>query len=139
MLVYVDSSAVMKRLAVEEESDDLERYLTNLVSRGHQMISSDLLEIELWRAAVRDGIDTAEVESSLEEVHLVGILPEVVEAAKGITQTIKALDSIHLATALLLKDEAEGEEAVEQVITYDSRMRAVAEELGFEVVSPGRP
>lgn len=139
MLVYVDTSALGQRLLDEPEKGALEEHLRDARARGDRLISSDLLDVEMSRIRVRMDLEQANVEAALEDIHLVGILPEVIESAKSISVPLKALDAIHLGTALLLKDEAEGEEAVEQVVTYDKRMRAVAEELGFDVVSPGRP
>ncbi|NYI79783.1 PIN domain-containing protein [Nocardioides panzhihuensis] len=139
MLVYVDTSAMAKRFADEPESDALDEHLNALIARGNTVISSVLLDVELTRVARRERLDPATVEAVLADVGLVGIFPEVLEAAKDIEFHLKALDSIHLGTALILQDEAEGDEAVEQVVTYDDQMARVAEKLGFEVVSPGRP
>lgn len=139
MLVYVDTSAMAKRFADEPESDALDGHLEAAMARGDTIISSVLLDIELTRVARRERVDPATVEAVLADVGLVGIFPEVIEAAKDIEYHLKALDSIHLGTALILQDEAEGDEAVEQIVTYDDQMARVAEKLGFEVVSPGRP
>ncbi|HEY9351851.1 MAG TPA: type II toxin-antitoxin system VapC family toxin [Nocardioides sp.] len=138
MLVYVDTSALGRILLNHADRPALEDHLDEVLERGDRLISSDLLDIELARLCVRMDLDPADVERVCEDVHFMGILPEVVESAKDIKQALKSLDAIHLGTALLLADEAEGEEAVEQVVTYDKRMAQVAEELGFEVVSPGR-
>lgn len=139
MLVYVDTSVLGQRLLDEPEKGDLEQHLQGVLARGDRLISSDLLDVEMSRIRVRMDLEQAGVDAALEDIHLIGILPEVIESAKSIGVPLKSLDAIHLGTALLLKDEAEGEEAVEQVVTYDKRMRTAAEELGFEVVSPGRP
>jgi uncharacterized protein len=139
MLVYVDTSAMAKRFADEPESDALDGHLEAVMARGDTIISSVLLDIELTRVARRERVDPATVEAVLADVGLVGIFPEVIEAAKDIEYHLKALDSIHLGTALILQDEAEGDEAVEQIVTYDDQMARVAEKLGFEVLSPGRP
>ncbi|MFJ9387266.1 type II toxin-antitoxin system VapC family toxin [Nocardioides sp. NPDC101246] len=138
MLAYVDTSAAAKLLLDEPERSPLRDHLRMLKDRGDRLISSDLLDVELARVCVRLGIDQAMADRIVASVHRMGILPEVIEEAKEIKQVIKSLDSIHLATALLLADEAEGEEAVEQFLTYDVNLARVAEELGFEVVSPGR-
>ncbi|GGR45791.1 putative nucleic acid-binding protein [Nocardioides luteus] len=138
MLVYVDTSALGRILVNHADRPALENYLDGVVARGDRLISSDLLDVELARLRVRMDLDPVDVERVCEGIHFMGILPEVVESAKDIEHTLKSLDAIHLGTALLLADEAEGEDAVEQVVTYDKRMVHVAEELGFEVVSPGR-
>lgn len=137
MLAYIDTSAAAKLLLNEPERPHLRDYLMVLKSRGDRLVSSDLLDVELARVCVRLGIDQALADRIVASVPRMGILPEVIEEAKEIKQMIKSLDAIHLGTALLLADEAEGEEAVEQFLTYDVTMARVAEELGFEVLSPG--
>lgn len=138
MLVYVDTSALGRILLGHADRPALEDYLDDVLERGDRLVASDILDIELARLRVRMDLDPVDVERVCEDVHFIGVLPEVVESAKDIEQTLKSLDAIHLGTAMLLADEAEGDEAVEQVVTYDKRMAQVAEELGFEVVSPGR-
>ena len=44
---------------------------------------------------------------------------------------LRALDSIHMATALSMKSEIEG------IITYDKEMVSAAVALGFKTLSPG--
>lgn len=139
MLAYIDTSAAAKLLLDEPERSSLRDHLQELKDRGDRLISSDLLDVELARICVRLGIDQALAGRIVASVSRMGILPEVIEEAKEIKQAVKSLDAIHLGTALLLAEEAEGDEAVEQIITYDDQMARAAEELGFEVVSPGRP
>jgi uncharacterized protein len=139
MLVYVDTSAMLKLLIEEPESAALETHLNKIVDDDGRVMSSVLLDIELTRVALRNGIARAHVDAIVQEVHLMGILPEVIDAAKNLTQSLKSLDAIHVGTASLLMEEAEGDEAIEQLVTYDRQMARAADELGFEVVSPGRP
>lgn len=138
MLVYVDTSAMLKLLVDEPESEALETHLNEVMDSGGRVMSSVLLDVELTRVALRSGIARADVEAIVREVHLMGILPEVIDAAKDLTQSLKSLDAIHVGTASLLMEEAEGDEAIEQLVTYDRQMVDAAEELGFKVVSPGR-
>lgn len=137
MLAYIDTSAAAKLLLNEPERSHLRDHLLQMKSRGDRLVSSDLLDVELARVCVRLGIDQALADRIVASVSRMGILPEVIEEAKEIKQMIKSLDAIHLGTALLLADEAEGDEAVEQFLTYDVNMARVAQELGFDVVSPG--
>lgn len=46
---------------------------------------------------------------------------------------LRSLDAIHLATALVLKGDAE----LDVFVTYDKRLLAVAAEHGLPVASPG--
>jgi hypothetical protein len=44
---------------------------------------------------------------------------------------LRSLDAIHLATALLIRDD------VETVLTYDARLRDAAEAHGLPTAAPG--
>lgn len=57
----------------------------------------------------------------------------VLTAAENLPAFIKlrALDSIHMATALSMKSEIEG------IITYDKEMVSAAVALGFKTLTPG--
>jgi hypothetical protein len=46
---------------------------------------------------------------------------------------LRALDAIHLATALEFRESCEG------VITYDIRMQEAARAAGLNVLAPGQP
>lgn len=49
--------------------------------------------------------------------------------AESIERHVKALDALHLATALLIGDQV-------TVATHDAQMRSAAEHLGLSVVDP---
>lgn len=135
-LVYVDSSAAVKRLVEEPESDAFERFMRQHLDAGHVLVTSALLALELHRLAFREGISQLEVQTVVRNFSTVAISRQVLELAAGIRHQIKALDAIHLGTALALREEDAPDSGVEQVITYDRSMMRTAARLGFEVVSP---
>ena len=56
--------------------------------------------------------------------------PTVLERAlEPFPNPVRALDAIHLSSALYLRDRGEDVE----VATYDTRMRITAQEMGFEL------
>lgn len=128
MPVYLDSSAAVKLIVREPESEALERWL-----RPYDVLaSSTLLRTELLRA-VRRGAPRriAQVRAALTAFTLRAVDDEILDAAGDIPPTsIRSLDAIHLATALRLADE------LDAIVTYDRRMMEAAGLLGLPVASP---
>lgn len=125
---YLDTSAALKLLVEEAESDALAREID---AAAPDLVACWLLETELRRAAQRepvltqqdvsdllDGVDLYEVPSSL--FREAGLLPGA---------NLRSLDALHLAAAVRI--------GVEHVVTYDLRMIASARLLGVGVLSPG--
>lgn len=128
MATYLDSSAAVKLLFDEAESEALRRYLDGTV----RWASSALLRPELVRAAKRlnaDGIGFAY--SLLGSVELRDVDDEVLDRAAEISPiVVRTLDAIHVATASLLGPD------LEALVTYDSRMTQAARLYGLPVASP---
>ena len=135
MRVYVDSSALIKRVAVESESDALEEALRRHVDADDALVSSSLSWIEVSRALRghvsgehRDTIAAA-VEDALSGVAERPITTDVVSLARRIGPAVlRSLDAIHLATAVLLDADA--------VVTYDQRLADAARLNDLSVISP---
>jgi predicted nucleic acid-binding protein len=126
--VYVDSSAAVKLIVGEAESEALERWL----SPHDVLASSALLRTELLRA-VRRGAPRriAEARAALGAFTLRAVDDEILGAAGEIApSSIRSLDAIHLATALRLAPE------LDAIVTYDRRMIEAARRLGLPVASP---
>src|SRR5690625_3422209 len=66
-MIYVDTSAAVKLISDEQESDGLRSYLDKELT----LISSDLLETELRRIGIRHGIDQVLITTILDGVTLV--------------------------------------------------------------------
>ncbi len=128
MAVYLDSSAAVKLIVREAESDALESWL-----RPHDVLtSSALLRTELLRA-IRRGAPRriAEARAALAAFTLRAVDDEILDAAGDIgPSSIRSLDAIHLATALRLAT------ALDAIVTYDRRMIEGAVLLGLPVASP---
>ncbi len=128
MAVYLDSSAAVKLIVREAESEALESWL-----RPHDVLtSSALLRTELLRA-IRRGAPCriAAARAALAAFTLRAVDDEILDAAGDIgPSSIRSLDAIHLATALRLAT------ALDAIVTYDRRMIEGAVLLGLPVASP---
>lgn len=132
----MDTSALVKRVINEVESDDLVDELAYHVGAGNLLWSSSLAWIESTRALRRqlDRVLPVEIidsiETALSGVTEYAMTEQVVEVARRIgSSSLRTLDAIHLATATLI--------GAELVIAYDSRLLESAQELGFRTNSPG--
>ena len=97
------------------------------------MISSRLLTIEIWTRMQAYGVRETHGELARDILAGVKVLemdPVVLERAlEPFPNPVRALDAIHLSSALYLRDRGEDVE----VATYDTRMRITAQEMGFEL------
>lgn len=132
---YVDSSALIKRAVEEVESDALEEELSFGVERGHVLIASSLAWVEVTRALrSRLGFENPDDIRLLADVALSGISEGVMDGAvvalarRLSPVTLRSVDAIHLATAVLLDADV--------VIAYDQRLIEGARELGLRTRSP---
>jgi predicted nucleic acid-binding protein len=133
--VYVDSSALLKRVLAEGESAALKASLHDLVGQGAALVASSLAWVEVSRAvrasvSGRAGVDV----DAFSDQALSGILErpisaEVVALARRLQPAVlRSLDAIHLASAMLLD--------VDLTIAYDLRLAEAARHHGMKVWSP---
>ena len=124
----LDSSAIVKLVVAEAESSALRRYLR----RRKPYVSSALARAEVARALLPyGGAAQGRGEAVLARIDLVRVSDTVLRAAGALLpDDVRALDAIHLATAAQLGDD------LARIVTYDTRMQAVAEHLGLDVVAP---
>jgi hypothetical protein len=127
-VTYLDSSAIVKLIAKEQESTALRRYL-----RGRRaLVSSALARTEVKRAVLPLGGSAVQrADDVLNRIELVRLTNDVLNAA-GLMKPdeLRSLDAIHLATAALL------ETTLSDLVTYDSRLAAAARAQGWAVASP---
>lgn len=130
-LAYVDSSALLKLAFPEAETAALEADFAN----REALLSSRLCAIECARAFRRDTKRKAlqSLEDLLESVVFIEISSDIANRAGEVEPFgLRALDAIHLASALSVGD------ASLEVITYDDRLADAARASGLTVVQPGR-
>jgi uncharacterized protein len=128
-MLYLDSSAIVKLVVPEMETDALVATL-----RPHRVrLSSALARVEVARALLRGGAsDLADRATQiLARMELVPVDAEVLSEAVHIGPPgLRALDAIHLATVLLHRDDLDG------LVTYDRRLASAARVAGIPVLHP---
>ncbi len=127
-VAYLDSSALIKLVVPEPESEALRTVLADWNRRA----SSALARTEVVRAAARIGGAADEpAERVVRSVSLIAVSEEILERAAELEpRTLRTLDAIHLASALALGD------ALGAVFTYDIRMGQAATLAGLDVLAP---
>ena len=126
--VYLDTSAAMKLVIEEAESDAL---VDELASNGdRRLVSSWLLHAEMHCAAGRHprDVDLDAVRAVLDTVSLVDLTRGDLLAA-GTHAPLRSSDAIHLAVALRIGSD--------EIVTYDAELAARAQSAGLAVRSPG--
>ena len=127
-LTYIDSSAIVKLVVAEPESNVLRRYL----SRRQPLVSSALARTEVARALLPSGPEAlARGEDALRRIQLLRVNDRVLsEAGRMEPAELRSLDAIHLASASQLGP------SVTRIVTYDERMAEAARAIGWSVASP---
>lgn len=131
MRIYVDSSALLKRVISEAESPELIETLDRHHRAGNLLVSSSLAWVEVARALrtlTGKGLTgvAADVDGALSGVAEQPISREVVSLARRVNpHRLRSLDAIHLASALLID--------ADQMVTYDDRLAAASSESGLPV------
>ncbi len=129
-LAYLDASALVKLVWREPETDALAAALSAEV----RLVASEIAEVELLRALRRRGGDAAAERAGrgLESVRLLPLSRHIRRRACELEPaTLRALDAIHLASALHLG------ELLGAVYAYDTRLIEAARGLGLRVLAPG--
>ena len=131
MIIYLDTSAVLKLVVEEKESSDAARYLSDAAARGDKLVASMLLYTELHCAAHRRGFPAGLVNSVLGGINLVDLVRLVLMYAAALPGGLRSADAIHLAAAIRLQSDV--------LVAYDADLLAAAVEAGLNVLSPGSP
>lgn len=129
-LLYLDSSALVKLVLPEAESEAL---LEHLRTRPERVVSA-IAAVEVVRAARRASDDPAverRAQHVVAGVNLITLSESVLAAAATASpRSLRALDAVHLETALHLGDD------LEAMVVYDRALAAAARAVGIPVVAP---
>jgi predicted nucleic acid-binding protein len=127
-VVYLDSSALVKLVVSEAESNALRSFLRGRPRR----VSSALARTEVIRAVRHLGTRaTSRARQVVQRIDLVRLDDALLDAAASLDAAIlRSLDAIHLASAQSVAAE------LEVIVTYDTRMAAGAETVGLPVIAP---
>jgi uncharacterized protein len=131
-MFYLDSAAVVKLVHSEPESETLRAWLGERAETG--WVSSVLVEVESFRALARHTPGAiSRLPSVLDLIEMVDIDPAVRFAAQTVAPaSVRSLDAIHLATAVLLGEH------LTSFVTYDKRLADAAEGAGLRVDMPAQ-
>jgi len=124
--LYLDSSAIVKLVIDEEGSAELRAAIADA-----SLVTSRIAVVEVGKAIAR--VDpAADPHATLEAFAFVELDEELSWSAAGTGRAVlRALDAIHVASAVLLGEE------ISAFITYDGRQSDAATEVGLRVLSPG--
>ncbi len=137
-MIYLDTSAIVKLLRREAETDALVEHLDT--HPEHTLLTSALTTVEAARAltalgaadiAARAVHRSDRIEIGDSTIPAVSVTATVLDLAHTLPPAVlRSLDAIHLATALLAGD------SLHHLITYDKRMTAAAEVAGLRTSAP---
>ncbi len=128
---YLDTSALVKLVVREPETDDLMEALARWPDRVSSVVARVELHRALWRAGASKRLHER-ADAVLAALVLVRLDEQVLSRASSLKDpALRALDAIHLATALSLWDDPGA------FITYDGRLAQAARRQRLTVLHPG--
>ena len=128
-MIYVDSSALVKLVLPEAESSSMIEF----AAKFDTLVTSAIGAIEFRRAVKRHYAQQLwAVERVLAEMTILELSHEVRRTAELLEPTIlRTLEAIHLASALVIREE------LEAFVAYDERLLEAARLAGIPTASPG--
>lgn len=130
MSIYLDTSALAKLMAAEDESEPLRAWLGD--RRSVPLITNSIGAVELHRLAARVSQQASSAAVLLlARIDLLSLTQgALLTAAHLPPPEVRTLDALHIASAAELGD-------LEALVTYDHRTHAAAAGYGLPVASPG--
>ncbi len=126
-VAYVDTSAFVKTVHAEAESEALVLYLLG----WDRFSSSALLHVEAVRTLRRLSVDLARFGEAAARINFLDLTVPILDTAARLDPpALRSLDAIHLASALSLGSD------LGVIVTYDQRLAQAAITLGLPVASP---
>lgn len=129
-ILYVDTSALLKRVVTEPESSAVRSLLLAADASGDLLTASSLAWVEVWRALRRIG--AFDVETAQNAVAGIAEFPlataTLMKARQVGPDDLSSLDAIHLAAAIAV--------GADTLVTYDARLATAARSVGMSVLAP---
>jgi predicted nucleic acid-binding protein len=131
-MIYLDTSVALAHLLAEDRhpGDDL---------WAETLVSSRLLEYELWTRLHARGLATSHGEAARElraRLALLELAPPVLaRALDAFPAPVRTLDALHLASIVFLREQGQTVE----LASYDERMLEVAQRMGIVVSRHSHP
>jgi predicted nucleic acid-binding protein len=129
-LLYVDTSAVVKLLLAEDESEALGDFLR---AADTPLVTSRIGIVELRRVGRRGGANPDRADALAASLSVIELDATIERLAVVLDPDLRSLDALHLASALAVGD------ALSAFVCYDGRLNAAASREGLPVVAPGSP
>jgi uncharacterized protein len=127
--LYVDTSALLKRIFIEDESPQVRAILHARNASGDLIASSELTWIEVARAMLRAGVSDigGALSAACAGIGLHRLSPIVMDRARTIgPANLRSLDAIHLSAAISL--------GAAEILTFDRRLAEAAESVGVKAI-----
>lgn len=126
---YIDASALVKLFKAEPETVALRMALSDWPVQ----VASELIRVEAVCTARRLGDKDVLVRAraAVEQINLIPLTPEIIErATDAYTPPLRAMDAIHLATALTMRDD------LGAMFVYDNDLHAAAQAHDLNPLAP---
>jgi uncharacterized protein len=126
---YIDASALVKLFKAEPETAAFRVALADWPVQ----VASELIRVEAVCTARRlGGEDVLErAVAALERINLIPMSAEIIDLATGVyTPVLRAMDAIHLATALTMQED------LGAVFVYDADLHAAAQAHDLHPLAP---
>jgi len=131
LIIYLDSSALVKRYIQEDES----AHVQSLLKLNETFVASELVVVEVRRVLgritnpIESTLAAAMFKHDLDQVHLIAMTRSLVELAADIAarSQLRSLDSIHLATAVTTE--------CTHFLTFDLKQAQVATTFGLALLA----
>jgi predicted nucleic acid-binding protein len=126
---YIDASALVKLFKAEPETTAFRAALGDWPVQ----VASELIRVEAVCTARRLGDKDVltRAKAAVEQINLVPLTPEIVErATDAYTPALRAMDAIHLATALTMRDD------LGAMFVYDTDLHAAAQAHQLNPLAP---
>lgn len=129
MAHYLDTSALVKLVVAEPETEALRAWLTE---SDRDPVTADLARTELMRAVRRAAPDrVVQARAVLDSITITVVTTALFDQAGRLDPPeLRSLDAIHLAAALDLGDD------LDSLVSYDDRLGAAAQLNGIPVTAP---
>jgi predicted nucleic acid-binding protein len=126
---YLDASALVKLFEAEPETDAFRAALREWPVQ----VASELIRVEAVCTARRLGGEDVlqRANAALQRISLIPLSPEIIELATAAhTPPLRAMDAIHLATALTIRED------IGAVFVYDGDLHAAAQAHHLNPLAP---
>ena len=124
---YVDTSIAVDALFVDGAAADWFESAT--ADQGNLLVSSRLLQTELTRVLRRERRSVADRDALLDYMATIPITESILASAEAITEHVKTLDAIHLASAISLGSSA-------TLVSHDAQTLRLADLIGIRTFDP---